>query len=238
MRRHGLAAETTPLADDKRGGQRGDSGADVDDRSAGEIDRGTMELLLAQPVPRWRLVMAHLGADIILIPILCLSLWAGLWTGAALVGEIRPDPEALADFPAAATETNAELLKIDVSAFGAPLANVAGLIFAVSGLTMWWSAAGRSRWRVIGGAAVFVLVQFIMNIVGQIWEQAAFLRPLSLFYYYQPQQIALRGGWSVPLAPMGIDMHMPMLLVLVAVGALGYALALRVLTRRDLPAPL
>ena len=30
---------------------------------AGELDRGTMELLLAQPVPRRNLILAHLGVD-------------------------------------------------------------------------------------------------------------------------------------------------------------------------------
>src|SRR6516162_9707568 len=37
---------------------------------AGEIDRGTMELLLAQPVPRHRLILAHLCADGVTIPLL------------------------------------------------------------------------------------------------------------------------------------------------------------------------
>src|SRR5262249_49514727 len=35
---------------------------------AGEIDRGTMELLLAQPLPRWRLIAANLATDAIYIP--------------------------------------------------------------------------------------------------------------------------------------------------------------------------
>src|SRR5947207_5158718 len=42
---------------------------------AGEIDRGTMELLLAQPIPRWRLILAHLTVDAVVIPVLCVSLW-------------------------------------------------------------------------------------------------------------------------------------------------------------------
>ena len=50
---------------------------------AGEIDRGTMELLLAQPLPRSRIVLAHLAVDAILIPLLCLSLWGGMWAGTA-----------------------------------------------------------------------------------------------------------------------------------------------------------
>src|SRR5204863_9181500 len=58
---------------------------------AGEIDRGTMELLLAQPLPRYRLLAAHLLVDAITIPILCLSLWTGTCLGTWIVGEIKPD---------------------------------------------------------------------------------------------------------------------------------------------------
>src|SRR6478736_5727977 len=42
---------------------------------AGEIDRGTMELLLAQPISRSQLILAHLLLDVVTIPLLCLSLW-------------------------------------------------------------------------------------------------------------------------------------------------------------------
>jgi ABC-2 type transport system permease protein len=52
----------------------------------GELDKGTLELLLAQPVPRWRVVAAHLLVDAVVFPLLCLSLWAGTAVGYKLVG--------------------------------------------------------------------------------------------------------------------------------------------------------
>src|SRR6516225_11211414 len=55
---------------------------------AGEIDRGTMELLLAQPVARYRVVLTHLCADLLTLPVLCLSLWFGIWLGIS-VFEVR-----------------------------------------------------------------------------------------------------------------------------------------------------
>jgi ABC-2 type transport system permease protein len=205
---------------------------------AGEIDRGTMELLLAQPMPRSRVVLAHLCTDLILIPVLCLSLWAGLWAGDSLVGEIEPDYEAFKELPIASGKVDPELLRIDISQFGWPLLNVAGLIFAVNGLTMWISSRGRYRWRVIGAATLFIMMEFVINVVGQIWESAAWLRPLSLFYYYQPQNIALRGNWSVSLEPLGLPVQVPTMVVLIGVGLVGYAMALLTFKRRDLPAPL
>ena len=71
--------------------------------------------------------------------------------------------------------------------------------------------------------------------------KAAWLRPFTIFYYYQPQQLILTGDPNVnlsvwnggePLAPV------PMPAVLFGVGLVGYAMALWTLTRRDLPAPL
>ena len=58
---------------------------------AGELDRGTMELLLAQPLSRPRLILAHFGVDLVVIPLLCLSLWGGTCLGTWLVGPIRPE---------------------------------------------------------------------------------------------------------------------------------------------------
>src|SRR4029079_9045685 len=56
---------------------------------AGEIDRGTMELLLAQPLARFKLVVAHLLVDTLTIPALCLCLWMGTCVGVWIVGEIK-----------------------------------------------------------------------------------------------------------------------------------------------------
>jgi ABC-2 type transport system permease protein len=112
-------------------------------------------------------------------------------------------------------------------------------MFAVSGLTIALSAAGRSRWKVTGYAVLIVVVMFVANTIGQLWEPAGFVRPFTLFFYYQPQKAMLDGNWLVDLgaawpgAPRisGIG-------VLLAVGITGYLLSLRNFTRRDLPAPL
>ena len=237
---------------------------------AGEIDRGTMELLLAQPVSRSRLVLAHFGVDLVVIPALCLSLWVGTWVGVWLVAPIQvqqletkmPERVQYVDLltlgpirlsvhdPAGklqelAAKEPEELrqarLRIEPARFGPGLVLVGGMIFAVSGATMWLSARGRYRWRVMGFAVLLVLVQFIVNLVGQMWDQASWLRPFSLFYYFQPQQVILRRDWCVTLAEWnhGVPLcRLPMPVVLYGVGLCGYLLALWSFRRRDLPAPL
>jgi ABC-2 type transport system permease protein len=197
---------------------------------AGELDRGTMELLLAQPVARSRVVLAHLGIDLVVIPLLCLSLWAGSWLGVGLFGRV-----VIGAAPAVAT------LQVDPLVLLPALGNVAALVFAVSGYTLWLSAGGRFRYRVLGVAVLWTLVQFLINVIGQMWDAGAWLRPFTVFFYYQPQQIILHHRWTVDVGQawhLGRPLVVNGAAVLVAVGAAGYALALWTFCRRDLPAPL
>jgi ABC-2 type transport system permease protein len=208
---------------------------------SGEIDRGTMELLLAQPVPRGRLILAHGCVDLLVIPLLCLSLWAGTFLGSWVVGpiEIRQAELAKMRIP---LSVDREALQIHPGAIGPGLWNVGALIFAVSGYTMWISAAGRFRWRTLGVAVLLTLLQFLINVIGQLWDVAAPLRPFTVFFYYQPQSIILSHRWTVDLGQawnggqplLGVNV----IAVLAAVGAIGYAMALWTFARRDLPAPL
>jgi ABC-2 type transport system permease protein len=106
---------------------------------------------------------------------------------------------------------------------------------------MWLSAVGRFRWRVLGVAVFVFLVQFLVNLVAQMWDKLAVLRPLTLFYYYQPQAVILGEGWGVNLQEWNGGRplcSLPMPLVLYGVGVIGYLMAIWTLQRRDLPAPL
>jgi ABC-2 type transport system permease protein len=215
---------------------------------AGEIDRGTMELLLAQPLARFKLILAHFIVDLLTIPLLCLSLWAGTCLGWLLIGPITPEAPRLKlpdatytvelgplkysvkgpmEVPHETEEQQQARLHVSLLKFLPALPLMGGLIFAVSGYTIWLSALGRFRMRVLMTAIGVTVVQFLINLLGQMWDVVAPLRPLTVFYYYQPQQVILgQGGW------------VPMLTVLLAVGLAGYGLALWTFTRRDLPAPL
>ena len=198
-----------------------------------------MELLLAQPIRRSSVVFSHLAVDAVVIPLLCLSLWGGTILGCHLVGPFTANTEAVKIFPFP-VHVDESLFQVDPWAFGSALWNVGALLFAISGVTMALSAAGRFRGRVVGLAVVIFLVQFLINVVGQLWDAVACLRPFTVFFYYQPQQIVLNDRWTV--SPAGVWGTGPeaanVLVVLLAVGAAGYALALAAFTRRDLPAPL
>jgi ABC-2 type transport system permease protein len=208
---------------------------------AGEIDRGTMELLMAQPIPRWRIVLSHLWIDLIVLPILCLGLFFGSLVGTWAYGPFTVDPQTVNDvgFP---IRIEATTFEIDAWALGPGMVNVFALLFAISGYTMWLSARGRFRNWVIAQAIFITLVQFVINVLGQLWDGISFLRPFTVFYYYQPQEITLRGTWFIELGTVWNGgeklLALPCVGVLFVVGAIGYLMAFRTFNRRDLPAPL
>ena len=217
---------------------------------AGELDRGTMELLMSQPVPRNRLVLAHFLVDCVVLPAICLSYFAGTQFGIWAVGDFTPDYTMIEDMKTKFPMANAVLgneqpdmtpLEVNGRSELVGLVNTLALMFAISGMTLALSAVARSRWKVVGLAVLIVVVMFIANTIGQLWEPAGFVRPLTLFHYYQPQRIMIDGAWLVDVGKpwnLGRPVLVPAVGVLFAVGAVGYALALRAFTRRDLPAPL
>lgn len=214
---------------------------------AGELDRGTMELLLSQPVPRNRLILAHFLVDLTAIPALCGSVVLGTQVGLAAVGPFAVDysklDKLLETAPVSIRNPNRPAnLPVDAAGQWKGSLNQAALIFAVCGMTLAISAAGRSRNRVTGLAILVVVLMFVANVLGQLWGDAAFLRPATVFFYYQPQKLWLHNDPFVDLGDAWSDgrplVRVPVLAVLCAVGALGYLTALRTFTRRDLPAPL
>lgn len=209
---------------------------------AGELDRGTMELLMSQPVPRNRLLLAHLIVDCVVLPGLCLAFFAGTQFGLAAAGPFVPDYAALDDIPQLKSLPR-DRSPLEVSGVGevAGLVNTLALMFAISGTTLALSAFGRSRWKVIGFAVLILMTMFVANTIGQLWEPAGWVRPFTFFYYYQPQRTMIAGAWTIDLGQawnLARAAPVPAVGVLFAVGAAGYAIALRAFTRRDLPAPL
>jgi ABC-2 type transport system permease protein len=202
---------------------------------SGELDKGTMELLLSQPVPRNRLILAHLLVDLLVIPLLGACVVAGTQAGLALVGPFAVDYAVLAKLPANVRQfvkPGPPTLDVSAARQWLGVVNLCGLMFALSGLTLLLSSLGRSRWRTTAVAGLVVVGMFVANVVGQLWDAAGWVRPATAFYYYQPQKVWLNGDWTAD------GTSIPGAAVLVAVGAVGYLAALRAFTRRDLPAPL
>src|SRR5260370_40884765 len=106
------------------------------------------------------------------------------------------------------------------------------MISAPSGTRRVFSAPCRLRSRVLGLAVLAALVQFLINVVGQLWAPLQPYRHLTFYFYYQPQPIIVDPAWFENALVWG------RLGVLFGVGLIGYGLAWWTFCKRDLPAPL
>jgi ABC-2 type transport system permease protein len=171
---------------------------------AGERQRGTLEVLLARPVSRRRVYLTALGASGLFVAVTVAALSLGALTGAAIVGRVAE----LGPGNLPVLWLNATLL------FGA---------FAAISLAA--SVSFDRLTPAIGLSLAFVLVSYFLDVIGELWPDAAFLQPWSLFHYLDAR--AALTGFAIPSD----------LAVLSAVIAAAVAYALVVFPRRDLAAP-
>lgn len=143
---------------------------------AGEIDRGTIDLLLGLPVSRWRVYLCDavvlMGTGILIIG----AGWTGWMVGSsASPAEVRTDP--------------GRLLVVG--------ANFYCLFLAVGGLAYLVSSLSERRGRAIFVVLGFVLSSMLLNFITQLWEPAQPVAFLSLLTYYRPALIIQATTWPV-----------------------------------------
>jgi ABC-2 type transport system permease protein len=171
---------------------------------AGERQRGTLEVLLARPVSRRGVYLTALAASALFVGVTVLALTIGTLGGAGLVG--RVGELGLGNLPV-----------LWLNAF---------LLFAAfAAISLAASVSFDRLTPAIGLSLAVVLVAYFLDVIGQLWPDAAFLQPYSLFHYLDAR--AALSGLADP-ADFAI-------LAAVIAGAVGYALV--VFPRRDLAAP-
>ena len=99
------------------------------------------------------------------------------------------------------------------------------LFAAISAIATAASSMGSAGGPVIAAGAGVSLASYFIDFLAGLWAAAEPVGPVSLFHYYNPSDVLLGGG--IPWFGMG---------VLLAVTALGYAVALVVFNRRDISA--
>lgn len=180
------------------------------DAVSGEISRGTMEVLLAQPVRRFDVLFTQAVVTTVGAAILALSVLVGTWAGILTV-----------KFPDS----------IHFGLFFPAVFNLFCLTFALCGGVTLLSAMDRYRARTVGIAGGLIVIQFIQKIVARMWPDGAFLSYTTVFGAYEPQ-VMIRDpseAWRLALE-YGT--------VLVVLGFFFYAASAVVFCRRDLPQPL
>ncbi len=192
------------------------------DAVAGELNRGTMEMLLAQPLTR----LGVLGTQAAVT--LC---GAALLAGAALAGTSVGLASVTLEQPVAA------------STFVAAALNLFAITVFLAGLSTLVSSAANYRSHVIGLVGAFYAVSMIVKIVGRLAPGWGWLGYGSFFTPFEPQMLvadrdrAWRLWASAPdgaleLGGLGYDS------ILIGLGLVGYLAAAVIFYRRDLPAPL
>jgi len=229
---------------------------------SGELGRGTMELLLAQPYSRFRVLATPSLTAVLGAALLATAAWLGTAVGIhtnSVREAVQPHWELPFHFPGLGSSVpipfaDAELLRIpmrervDPGVFLPGAANLFSLGLLLVGYSTLMSAWDRYRWRTIGIVVGTCVVQVIVKAVGMASDQWSWLLYLTVFTAYEPEsfvQIADRSpefAWSVFLydergqwlgyGPLWYDG------LLISLGLACFAAAFLIFQRRDISAPL
>ncbi|MBI2827545.1 MAG: ABC transporter permease subunit [Planctomycetia bacterium] len=148
---------------------------------AGEIDRGTADVLLGLPVTRWEIVRSET----------VVWLAAGL---AMLVAGFVGNELGGWNVPGGERPRLGRMIVV--------VANLFCVYVAVGGLAWLVSAASDRRGPAITVVFVILLSSFLLNFLAQFWEPAERVQFLGLLNYYRPLYV-FRDG-TVPWRDMGV----------------------------------
>lgn len=224
---------------------------------SGELGRGTLEMLLSQPISRAQFLLSHAVVSVSGLLLLCLILWAGVGTGIMMttVNETVPPPSVtipLINWSVPLTNEAPTVIsfpmsdRVDVQTFAASVFHLFAFGFFLLGLSSLFSSLDRYRWRTIGAVMTVYVIQLVMYGLGKAAGSLEWLKNISFFNCYQPQKMTslIRDGdlwspWSLttPIQDGGLP---PLVypLILLSLGLAAYVIALIHFQRRDLPAPL
>ena len=222
---------------------------------SGELGRGTLEMLLSQPISRTKLLFSHAFVSILGLALLCLFVWAGIGLGIHTndVDEEVPPPNVtipIIEYQIPLGEPLVEKVplseRVNVATYAAPTFHLFSFGFFVLALATLFSSMDRYRWRAVGCVVGVYIIQLVMFGLGKAAESLQWLLNISFFSCYKPQKMAaivgdngLSGPWS--LTEIASDTTMPPLcypLILLGFGLVFYTIATIRFERRDLPAPL
>lgn len=181
------------------------------DTVAGELERGTLELLLAQPVRRIAVWWTQLGMLLAGCAVMAAAAWLGIALGLWTV-DLGPDTH------------------ISAARFLPSSLNLLGLTVFLGALTTLVSALDNYRWRAIGVVGSVSVVAMIVKLLSRTAPNLEWLMYFTFLGAYWPQTLANQPqhAWTLLAWYNG---------VLLGLSAVLLAAAAWVFCRRDLPAP-
>jgi ABC-2 type transport system permease protein len=189
---------------------------------SGEIGRGTMEMLLAQPVRRTSVYATQAAVTVLGSSILATAAWCGTAIGLRTVALYE---------------------NVSAALFFAPAVNLFGLMVCVGGVSAFASSWDSQRWRTVGIVGAWYAVSLLLEVIGQIAEGWQWLGYGSFTMAYEPQAMVARpeSAWSLLEYHQGASTGLGTggrQLVLLGLGLVSYLAGAVVFSRREIPAPL
>lgn len=139
---------------------------------AREMEQGTLDLLIAQPVPRYKVITAKFAVFVFSALLISVFSVLGLVAGAATI-------EA----------------SVDLTGLSLVLVEAYLLVVAIGCFTLLCAALFLKPRQALMAGGMFVGLSYILNfIIPVLPDSVAWLRNLSVFYHFQPNNIVTSGS--------------------------------------------
>jgi ABC-2 type transport system permease protein len=156
---------------------------------AGEVDKGTIDVLLGLPVSRWQVYVSEtvswLGSAAIVLMLAVLG---------SLIGMRFAPPD----------------LRLELSRLLIVIANLFALYAAVGAFAWLMSSLSDRRGRAVTAVLIVVVASFFLNYLALLWPAAGSVQFLSVLNYYRPVFPLRSGDW--PWKDIGILLGSAMVL--------------------------
>jgi ABC-2 type transport system permease protein len=222
---------------------------------SGELGRGTMEMLIAQPISRMQFLHSHTFVTVAGVVLITLGTFVGVWLGIELTvvhEKIYPtvqlpffQEELPLPFMTAEERHTPMREKANLMLFVPAACNYLAFGIMLSGLTAFMSSWDRYRWRTIGIITAFHICQVLTKLLGMASTDFSWVLYLSIYSAYEPE-VAVRIADVQPESVWQFWVNMDGMVVLgtsgycsilLAFGIMGFLAAGKVFKNRDLPAP-
>jgi ABC-2 type transport system permease protein len=229
---------------------------------SGELGRGTMEMLLAQPIARLKLVLSHGIICVTGLVGLGVLTWIGIALGLHTNSTLVLQPTTELSIPGTTLSLRNPFEEpqkvmtplsdlVSSQLYIASTINFFALGFFVFSLSVFMSSWDQYRWRTIGVVIGIYVSQLLLFVLSKSTPRTRFLMPFSFFGAYQPDwMVQTIGQDDTPMFSIvrrtteatgfiaGFEIGpLGYSLILVGLGLVLYASACVVFCRRDIPAP-
>ena len=143
---------------------------------AREIERGTVLIVLAAPIARWRYLWAKVSALLTGTVVIMLASIAGTWLGVAITG-LSGD--------------------VDMTVFLRVQTNTFALAMSIGGIALLVSALHSDGAQATVVVTSIVVTMYFVDFLSVLWGPAGPLGPATVFHYYDPLSVSQESGLPV-----------------------------------------